>query len=150
MAALLMAGAAIFTACSSDDAVVEQAPEQSADKTYTLTVQASKGIGTRALTLDETTTPNTLNATWKTDENVYVMKVVESATRAGAPTGVKTVTWADGSLSPQAVGTTATLTGSLSGYTIEAGIGENPLPLSQFPEIYRDNVGILVTAAMGI
>lgn len=36
------------------------------------------------------------------------------------------------------------------GYTIEAGIGENPLPLSQFPEIYRDNVGILVTAAMGI
>lgn len=31
------------------------------------------------------------------------------------------------------------------GYTIEAGIGENPLPLSQFDEIYRDNVGILVT-----
>ena len=129
MAALLMAGAAIFTACSSDDAVVEQTPEQSADKTYTLTVQASKGMGTRALTLDETTTPNTLNATWKTDENVYVMKVVESATRAGAPTGVKTITWADGSLSPQAVGTTATLTGSLSGYTIEA---DDELTL-QFP-----------------
>ena len=70
MAALLMAGAAIFTACSSDDAVVEQTPEQSADKTYTLTVQASKGMGTRALTLDETTTPNTLNATWETTENV--------------------------------------------------------------------------------
>lgn len=31
------------------------------------------------------------------------------------------------------------------GYTIEAGIGENPLPLSQFDKIYRDNVGILVT-----
>ena len=31
------------------------------------------------------------------------------------------------------------------GYTIEAGIGENPLPLSQFDEIYRDNLGILVT-----
>lgn len=36
------------------------------------------------------------------------------------------------------------------GYTIEAGRGENPLPLSQFPEIYRDNLGILVTAALGI
>ena len=35
------------------------------------------------------------------------------------------------------------------GYTIEAGRGENPLPLSQFDEIYRDNLGILVTAALG-
>ncbi len=34
------------------------------------------------------------------------------------------------------------------GYTIEAGIGENPLPLSQFDEIYRRCLGILVTAAM--
>lgn len=32
------------------------------------------------------------------------------------------------------------------GYTIEAGIGENPLPLSQFDEIYNDNIGIMVTA----
>ncbi|MDO4572764.1 MAG: M14 family metallopeptidase [Clostridia bacterium] len=29
------------------------------------------------------------------------------------------------------------------GYTIEAGRGENPLPLSQLPAIYRDNLGIL-------
>ncbi len=29
------------------------------------------------------------------------------------------------------------------GYTIEAGIGENPLPLSQFEQIYKDNLGIL-------
>lgn len=34
------------------------------------------------------------------------------------------------------------------GYTIEAGLGENPLPLSQFDEIYRDNLGILLLAAM--
>ena len=32
------------------------------------------------------------------------------------------------------------------GYTIEAGIGENPLPWSQFEEIYGDNIGLLVTA----
>ena len=35
------------------------------------------------------------------------------------------------------------------GYTIEVGRGENPLPLEQFDEIYRDNLGILVTAALG-
>jgi len=36
------------------------------------------------------------------------------------------------------------------GYTIEAGRGENPLPITQFDEIYRDNLGILVTALTGL
>ena len=35
------------------------------------------------------------------------------------------------------------------GYTIEVGQGVNPLPLSQFDEIYRDNLPILLTAATG-
>ena len=35
------------------------------------------------------------------------------------------------------------------GYTIEVGSGTNPLPLSQFDEIYRDNVPIMVIAALG-
>ena len=35
------------------------------------------------------------------------------------------------------------------GYTVEAGLGENPLPLSQLDAIWRDNVGILVTAGLG-
>ena len=30
------------------------------------------------------------------------------------------------------------------GYTVEAGLGENPLSISQFNEIYNDNIGILV------
>ena len=34
------------------------------------------------------------------------------------------------------------------GYTIEAGLGNNPLPISQFNEIYRDNIGILVLGAV--
>ena len=33
------------------------------------------------------------------------------------------------------------------GYTVEAGLGENPLPLAQFDEIYRANLPLLVTAA---
>jgi len=35
------------------------------------------------------------------------------------------------------------------GFTIEAGEGTNPLPIDQFDEIYKDNLGILVTGAMG-
>lgn len=34
------------------------------------------------------------------------------------------------------------------GYTIEAGKGENPLPVSQFPSIYEKNIGILVGGMM--
>lgn len=34
------------------------------------------------------------------------------------------------------------------GYTIEAGWGENPLPISQFNKIYEDNIGILVLGAI--
>ncbi len=30
------------------------------------------------------------------------------------------------------------------GYTIESGSGQNPLPINQFNEIYRDNLGILI------
>lgn len=34
------------------------------------------------------------------------------------------------------------------GYTIEAGIGKNPLPISQFDEIYNSNLGILILGAI--
>ena len=34
------------------------------------------------------------------------------------------------------------------GYTVEAGLGVNPLPISQFDEIYHDILGILVLGAV--
>ena len=34
------------------------------------------------------------------------------------------------------------------GYTIEIGLGENPLPLSQFDKAYADNLGILTMGAL--
>lgn len=34
------------------------------------------------------------------------------------------------------------------GFTVEAGIGENPLPISQFNEIYQNNLGILILGAV--
>ncbi len=33
------------------------------------------------------------------------------------------------------------------GYTIETGLGINPLPISQFDKIYQDNIGILIQGA---
>ena len=35
------------------------------------------------------------------------------------------------------------------GYTMEAGRGLNPLPISQFPGIYKENLGVLVYGALG-
>ena len=35
---------------------------------------------------------------------------------------------------------------NLPGYTMEVGLGTNPLPISQFDTIYEDNIGILATA----
>lgn len=37
---------------------------------------------------------------------------------------------------------------NLPGYTIEAGLGTNPLPISQFDTIYAENEGILVLGAV--
>ena len=34
------------------------------------------------------------------------------------------------------------------GYTVESGLGVNPLPISQFDEIYHDILGILVLGAI--
>jgi len=99
MAALLIASAAVFTACSSDDNITSEQPANPTGK-YTMTVQASKGgdATTRALSLSG----STLNATWATSENVYVKKGD---------------TWATGSLQPQTAGETATLKGTLTGIT---------------------------------
>ena len=34
------------------------------------------------------------------------------------------------------------------GYTVEVGLGTNPLPVTQFRKIYEDNLGILVLGAI--
>ena len=111
LVALLMAGAAV-TSCSSDNEMDSlKAP---AGKTYTMTVQATKGgdATTRALADGG---DGTLTATWATTENVYVKKGSD---------------WATGSLTPQTAGTSTTLKGTLSGVTIAA----NDVLTLQFPK----------------
>ena len=85
-AALLVAGAASFAACSSDDAAVEKQPETPATGKYTLTVKASKGdAGTRALTINDAVTPNVLNAYWDGTETVTLTSGNESVQMTVAP-----------------------------------------------------------------
>lgn len=128
-ATILVAGASLASCSSSDDiAENNQQPVENptAPKIYTMTIQASKGDGatTRALTLSG----STLNATWATTENVYVKKGSD---------------WADGSLQPQAGGTTATLKGKLS----KVAINPNDELTLQFPRSgaidYTGQVGTL-------
>ena len=73
MAALLMASAAVFTACSSDSEILNNQPVNPTEpKTYTMTVQVTKGdaVTTRALSLDG----KTLNVKWNEGEMVYVLQ----------------------------------------------------------------------------
>lgn len=132
LAALLIASATVFTACSSDDNITSEQPANSVQKTYTMTVNATKGgdATTRALTLgrNDANTKNVLNATWATTENVYVKKGD---------------TWATGSLQPESDGATATLKGTLSGI----GIAADDVLTLQFPKSgdisYDGQVGTL-------
>ncbi|MBO4612194.1 MAG: hypothetical protein J5671_03385 [Bacteroidaceae bacterium] len=112
-AALLIAGA-IFAACSSDDNLTPDEQQPAEAKTYTLTVQATKDgesaavkAATRALSLDESTTPHTLNATWAEGEAVTVYNETKGAAL-------------EGTLTAQSSGASTTLKGTLTG-TIENG-----------------------------
>lgn len=99
---LLMAGAAV-TSCSSDNEMDSlKAP---AGKTYTMTVQATKGGDATTRALELGAEGKTLTATWTTTGNVYVKK---------------DDTWATGSLKPQTAGASTTLKGTLDDIEIQA------------------------------
>ena len=142
---LLMAGLAL-AACSSDDSQVEPAV-----KTYTMTIDATKGANeaavradTRALTLDG----HTLNASWAASEQVYVQ---------GKLVADESYFWFEGSLQPQSVGTITTrLNGTISlpvGWkiSIDEAIGIPHTLNLQFPRSgnldYTGQVGTLADIA---
>ena len=102
-----------FVACSNDDSIIENQQPAGA-QTYTMTINATKGsddanvkANTRALSLDEMTSPHTLNATWAVGEAVTVYNVTKSADLSGT-------------LTAQYDGESTTLKGELTG-TIENG-----------------------------
>ena len=125
MTLLLLAGVTTFVSCNK-----EENDQPVASKTYTMTVNATKGSNnvTKALDLDG----DNITATWATSEHVYVKK--------GS-------TWATGSLQPQEAGTSTTLKGELSDITINT---DDELTL-QFPRSgafdYTGQVGTLADIA---
>ena len=112
-AALLMAGAA-FTACSSDDSSIEQPANPAGEKTYTLTVNASKGANasTRALALDGAK----LVAKWAEGDELSVFKA-ENRTGCIPANLLGTISVVAGSIS--ADGKSATFTGNLTGSVVD-------------------------------
>ena len=101
LAALLMAGVA-FTACSSEEDMLNKQPVSKAEKqVYTMTIQATKGDAqTRALSLDG----NTLGVKWNEGEVVYVYQR-KNGTNQYEKAGVLTAKASDNA--------TTTLTGTL-------------------------------------
>ena len=122
MAALLMASATVFTACSNDDDIIGEQPAASSQHTYTMTIEATKGgdaAATRALALDG----NTLNATWQTTDEVAVYNYTQQAALGGH-------------LSPQSDGASATLTGSLTG-----SVAADDVVYLRWPSVNADYTG---------
>lgn len=95
LAVLLLSGAA-FTACTNDD-FAEATPQQG--KTYTLSVNATKGADTRTLTEE---TDGSLTATWNLDDEVAVYLDGEKV----------------GTLKPDNTEANALLTGDVTGVNI--------------------------------
>lgn len=122
MAALLMASATVFTACSNDDDIIGEQPAASSQQTYTMTIEATKGgdaAATRALALDG----KTLNATWQTTDEVAVYNYTQQAAL-------------EGHLSPQSNGASATLTGSLTG-----SVAKDDVVYLRWPSVNADYTG---------
>lgn len=118
---LLLFAVAIMTACSNDDNILDEPTiTEETPKSYTLTVEASKGKNTangsntqtRALSLDG----KTLNATWAAGEEVRVYSVTGE--------GYEEMESVDpvGTLTAQRSGATTTLKGTfIASYTPTAG-----------------------------
>lgn len=107
LAALLITASA-FIACSSDDNTTDEQPVNPTQKTYTLTIKASKGDNaasriTRALSLVD----NNLTATWTAGDQVTVYNKTKGKDLGGY-------------LEAQGNGGNTTLSGTLTG-TIEEG-----------------------------
>lgn len=114
IAALLMAGA-VFTACSSDDELLNEQPVNPTEpKTYTMTIQAAKGgdeATTRGLYKNGEGASAALNANWNGKEKVRVVqdgKVIGtlSAAMSNGDNGHKT-----------------TLTGTVTGFVVNHDVG---------------------------
>ena len=96
LAALLMAGAAFAACSSSDDSIIEQPVNPTEPKTYTMTIQASKGddATTRGLYWNNPSTYDEIKVLWREGEKVRVVQngqVVGTLTSAASNDGSTTL-----------------------------------------------------------
>ncbi|MBR3527512.1 MAG: hypothetical protein IKN88_07020 [Bacteroidales bacterium] len=110
----------VFSCAKEIENTPVETPDQSASEgrtTYTMTVVAEKGEpGTKALSLSG----KTLNATWATTENIYVTDINPESGNIGT-NAPRNAAWASSPLHPTASGSSATLTGTFEGITINQG-----------------------------
>lgn len=115
MAALLIASATVFTACSSsdDDIVNEQPVNPTEPKTYTMTIQASKGDDntTRGLYFADGETSKDLRVNWNGKEKIRVVQ-------NGAVIGTLSAAMSNGEN-----GHMTTLTGTVTGFQVNQAVG---------------------------
>ncbi len=68
-----LAGLSVLAGCQkTEEDIVDTNPEEKPADAYTLTLRASKGAETKALSLDTSGATDRLNAHWRTDETVAV------------------------------------------------------------------------------
>ena len=111
LATLLIASATVFTACSSDDNIIEEKPVNPTEQVYTMTIQASKTTGddvqTRGLYWNNPSTYDEIKVNWHKGEEV---RVVQDGKMVGTLTSTASE---DGS---------TTLSGTLTGVTQDADL----------------------------
>ena len=124
LVAIALVGIIALAACQKEQKLIET-PEQVTGKEYTLTLEASKGVETKALSLDTSGATDRLNAHWRTGEQVAVYL-------GGTLLGTLSAT-ADGTDA-----TKATLSGGLT--TVEGVVQGSELTLL-FPRAEWDYTG---------
>ena len=84
LAALLMVGAAFAACSSSDDSIIEQPVNPTEPKTYTMTINASKGddATTRGLYFADGEARKNLSVNWNGKEKVRVVQDSKSSARS--------------------------------------------------------------------
>ena len=108
LAALLITSATVFTACSSDDSIIEQ-PANPTGK-YTMTIQASKGddATTRGLYFADGEVRKNLSVNWNGKEKIRVVQ-------NGAVIGTLSAAMSSNE--------STTLTGTVTGFQVNQAIG---------------------------
>ena len=100
----ILAIACMMAGCQPVEDLVDPTPTVTpTDGKYTITIQASKDAGTKALYLDQSGTKDQLNAYWKSSEKVSIFKDNDDVAALGVTPGSGDYP------------TTATLTGTVSG-----------------------------------